>query len=134
MISFSFLFDAVVVLLFTASSAEAASMHKCIMNGVATYQQGPCQSDQTRKRPTLEELNGEEKKRRAAAAAASPQRTTPANPAPAAVSTGFRCDGRQHCSQMTSCAEAKYFLSHCPGVEMDGDKDGTPCEQQWCSR
>jgi cold shock CspA family protein len=44
----------------------------------------------------------------------------------------FRCDGRTHCSQMTSCAEATYFLSHCPGVEMDGDHDGVPCEQQWC--
>jgi hypothetical protein len=26
-----------------------------------------------------------------------------------------------------------YFLNHCPGVQMDGDHDGTPCEQQWCS-
>ena len=44
----------------------------------------------------------------------------------------FRCDGRQHCSQMTSCAEATYFLRHCPGVKMDGNGDGVPCEQQWC--
>lgn len=46
---------------------------------------------------------------------------------------GFRCDGRIHCSQMTSCAEATYFLRNCPGVKMDGDGDGVPCEQQWCS-
>jgi cold shock CspA family protein len=45
----------------------------------------------------------------------------------------FRCDGRSHCSQMTSCAEATYFLKNCPGVEMDGDHDGVPCEQQWCT-
>jgi len=45
---------------------------------------------------------------------------------------GFRCDGRVYCSQMTSCAEAKYFLSNCPGVKMDGDRDGVPCERQWC--
>jgi len=44
-----------------------------------------------------------------------------------------RCDGRVHCSQMTSCAEAKFFLKNCPGVQMDGDNDGTPCEQQWCT-
>jgi hypothetical protein len=44
----------------------------------------------------------------------------------------FRCDGRTYCSQMTSCAEAKYFLMHCPSVKMDGDHDGTPCERQWC--
>jgi hypothetical protein len=44
----------------------------------------------------------------------------------------FRCDGRVYCSQMTSCAEAKYFLNTCPGVKMDGDHDGVPCEEQWC--
>ncbi|MDP3221498.1 MAG: excalibur calcium-binding domain-containing protein, partial [Rubrivivax sp.] len=51
-----------------------------------------------------------------------------ASPAPVA----FRCDGRLHCSQMTSCAEAKLFLAHCPGVKMDGDRDGIPCEDQHC--
>src|SRR5215831_3268005 len=45
----------------------------------------------------------------------------------------FRCDGRTYCSQMTSCAEAKYFLEHCPNVKMDGDHDGVPCERQWCT-
>lgn len=44
----------------------------------------------------------------------------------------FRCDGRTHCSQMTSCEEATYFLRNCPGVKMDGNNDGVPCEQQWC--
>jgi len=44
----------------------------------------------------------------------------------------FRCDGRTYCSQMTSCAEATYFLKNCPSVKMDGDGDGVPCEQQWC--
>jgi cold shock CspA family protein len=46
----------------------------------------------------------------------------------------FRCDGRQHCSQMTSCAEATFFLKNCPGVKMDGDGDGIPCEEQFCRR
>lgn len=45
----------------------------------------------------------------------------------------FRCDGRIYCSQMTSCAEAKYFLDHCPGTRMDGNNDGVPCEKQWCN-
>jgi cold shock CspA family protein len=44
----------------------------------------------------------------------------------------YRCDGRTHCSQMTSCDEAKFFLRSCIGVEMDGDNDGIPCEQQLC--
>jgi hypothetical protein len=46
----------------------------------------------------------------------------------------FRCDGRTYCSQMNSCAEATYFLRNCPGVKMDGDNNGVPCEKQWCSR
>lgn len=48
------------------------------------------------------------------------------------TSTTFQCDGRQHCSQMTSCAEATFFLKNCPGTKMDGDRDGIPCERQWC--
>jgi cold shock CspA family protein len=48
-------------------------------------------------------------------------------------SSSFRCDGRTYCSQMTSCAEAKFFLKNCPGVKMDGNNDGVPCEQQWCT-
>jgi hypothetical protein len=52
-----------------------------------------------------------------------------AQPAP---DNRFKCDGRTHCSQMTSCAEATYFLQHCPGTTMDGDNDGVPCERQWC--
>jgi hypothetical protein len=50
------------------------------------------------------------------------------------TSSSFSCDGRTYCSQMTSCAEAKYFLANCPGVKMDneGHGDGIPCERQWC--
>lgn len=50
------------------------------------------------------------------------------------LSASFHCDGRTHCSQMTSCEEAQYFLAHCPGVEMDGNHDGVPCEKQWCGK
>lgn len=52
--------------------------------------------------------------------------TSPARPI-------FKCDGRTMCSQMTSCAEAQYFLEHCPNTKMDGNNDGEPCEQQWCN-
>lgn len=45
----------------------------------------------------------------------------------------YRCDGRTYCSQMTSCAEATFFLKNCPDVRMDGNRDGVPCEQQWCT-
>lgn len=48
------------------------------------------------------------------------------------LSSQFKCDGRTHCSDMTSCAEATYFIQHCPNTRMDGDNDGEPCESQWC--
>ena len=54
---------------------------------------------------------------------------------PAPVTTAaptFSCDGRKHCSQMTSCSEATYFIQHCPNTKMDGNNDGVPCEKQWC--
>jgi len=43
----------------------------------------------------------------------------------------YQCDGRQHCSQMTSYEEAKYFITYCPNTKMDGDNDGVPCERQF---
>lgn len=47
-------------------------------------------------------------------------------------SPAFKCDGRVDCSQMASCEEAMYFLRHCPGVKIDGDDDGVPCEDKLC--
>ena len=64
------------------------------------------------------------------------QASTPdprASPSGGSILGAFRCDGRTHCSEMTSCAEARFFLSNCPGTMMDGNNDGTPCEQQWCT-
>lgn len=125
---------AVAGLVVAASALDAAPINKCIVNGTITYQQGPCPSNQVRKDPTLEELNAAEKKRRAVAP--STGATVPGDvlQAPPPVSSRFSCDGRQHCPQMRSCDEAKYFLANCPGVKMDGDRDGIPCEEQWCSR
>jgi hypothetical protein len=48
------------------------------------------------------------------------------------TASSFKCDGRIYCSQMTSCAEATFFLKNCPGTKMDGNNDGIPCEKQWC--
>ena len=63
----------------------------------------------------------------------SPQAESPrAHRTEADSAPAYRCDGRIHCSQMTSCAEANYFLKNCPGVKMDGNNDGIPCEKQWC--
>ncbi|CAH6939079.1 Cold-shock protein [Vibrio chagasii] len=46
---------------------------------------------------------------------------------------GFVCQGKTHCSQMTSCNEAKFYLANCPNVQIDGNRDGVPCEMQWCT-
>ncbi|MBQ0960945.1 excalibur calcium-binding domain-containing protein [Ideonella sp. 4Y11] len=145
-------------LLAYAAAAHAAPVNKCVINGSVTFQEAPCPATQPRRDPTLAELNAAEKQRRAAAASAPSAgakvpwpSTAPApspgpaaapapapgaalTPAPGAAPGAFHCDGRQHCSQMRSCAEAKYFLANCPGVKMDGDGDGVPCEQQWCAR
>lgn len=63
----------------------------------------------------------------------APQTAVAAQPIDQVVSSTFHCDGRTYCSQMTSCAEATSFLRSCPNVEMDGNNDGVPCEQQWCT-
>ncbi len=63
--------------------------------------------------------------------ASEPSAVQAATASPA--SSIFKCDGRTMCSQMTSCAEARYFLKHCPNTKMDGNNDGEPCEQQWCN-
>ncbi|MDM1780886.1 cold shock domain-containing protein [Acinetobacter indicus] len=47
------------------------------------------------------------------------------------VSSPYQCDGRTHCSQMHSYDEAVFFLRNCPGIQMDGDGDGIPCEHQF---
>ncbi|MDP2870484.1 cold shock domain-containing protein [Methyloversatilis sp.] len=60
------------------------------------------------------------------------QRINGTAPVKSGASANFRCDGRQHCSQMTSCDEATFFIENCPDTKMDGDNDGVPCEQQ-CS-
>nr|WP_320193321.1 cold shock domain-containing protein [uncultured Desulfobacter sp.] len=47
--------------------------------------------------------------------------------------TGYRCEGKRYCSEMTSCKEARFYLLNCPNVEIDGDNDGILCESQWCN-
>ena len=54
-------------------------------------------------------------------------RALPASPTPRSDGR-FTCDGRQYCSDMTSRAEAEFFVKNCPNTKMDGDHDGIPCE------
>ena len=37
------------------------------------------------------------------------------------------CGQKRTCNEMTSCREAKFYLSKC-GLPIDGDGDGVPCE------
>lgn len=51
------------------------------------------------------------------------------NVAPATnESGGFSCAGKTKCGEMTSCAEAQFYLNSCGLSRLDGDGDGTPCE------
>jgi len=63
----------------------------------------------------------------------APFRSQPFKAPASRIKEDFRCSGKTHCSQMTSCEEATFYLRNCPGTEMDGDRDGIPCERQWCN-
>jgi endonuclease YncB( thermonuclease family) len=91
---------------------------------------GPCQAGE---RPSRATPPAPTPPAPAARPPAAPAAVPPAQP-PAAANTPFRCDGRTRCSQMRSCEEATFFLKNCPGVQMDGDGNGIPCESQFCRR
>lgn len=40
----------------------------------------------------------------------------------------FTCGSKQYCKEMTSCAEAKFYLKECGLSSLDGNEDGVPCE------
>lgn len=42
---------------------------------------------------------------------------------------GFICGAKTRCSQMSSCAEARAYLTECQVSSLDGNSDGEPCEQ-----
>nr|WP_322100032.1 excalibur calcium-binding domain-containing protein [Geminicoccus roseus] len=46
-----------------------------------------------------------------------------------ADSGAFSCGGKRYCKQMTSCAEARFYLEQCGLSRLDGDRDGIPCEK-----
>jgi Excalibur calcium-binding domain len=147
---------AIAGLLALQATIAGTPVHKCVVNGSITFQQDPCPSGQVREAPTLEKLNREQKKRDEVGGVGQTNKSkpvagvqNPVNPPQSAVRTEvdgtladaanqsrgkFSCDKRKYCSQMTSCTEAKFFLENCPGVKMDGDRNGIPCEKQWCNR
>jgi len=117
--------------------AEATQVYKCNINGSIQFQQSPCDAGESQKRPTTDDSDPKRQRQPVTekAQTTSPTKTgssVTANQQPALPSSPYRCDGRKYCTQMSSCNEAKFFLANCPGVKMDGDNDGIPCEEQWC--
>jgi micrococcal nuclease len=39
------------------------------------------------------------------------------------------CGNKKHCSEMSSCEEAKHYFAQCGVKTLDGDGDGVPCEK-----
>lgn len=70
----------------------------------------------------------DQREQRVADAAAATAYSDATSPWPSSRAAGFQCTGKQHCSEMSSCAEARYYVAHCPDTKMDGDSDGRPCE------
>ena len=50
-------------------------------------------------------------------------------PGPALRPSSGQACSKKRCSEMTSCEEAMYHLTRCGIKSLDGDGDGTPCEQ-----
>lgn len=46
-----------------------------------------------------------------------------------AIPSDPACGGKKRCSGMTSCEEARYYLKRCGPGNLDGDRDGIPCEK-----
>lgn len=42
--------------------------------------------------------------------------------------SSFQCGTKTYCKEMSSCAEATFYLHQCGLTKLDGDKDGRPCE------
>ncbi|WP_027159149.1 thermonuclease family protein [Methylobacter luteus] len=45
-----------------------------------------------------------------------------------ASSAGFECGSKSRCGDMSSCAEATFYLNECGKSRLDRDNDGVPCE------
>jgi endonuclease YncB( thermonuclease family) len=47
---------------------------------------------------------------------------------PEAPGAAPACGRKRYCKEMTSCAEARFYLEHCNIARLDGDGDGVACE------
>ena len=56
------------------------------------------------------------------------QYQSPARSAAARPTVSSLCGSKRHCGQMRSCAEAYFYFRRCGVTTLDGNQDGTPCE------
>ena len=66
---------------------------------------------------------------RAAKGSGQDQATSkPAPPPDLSKPSGFTCGAKRYCREMSSCTEARFYLTRCGLSRLDGDGDGIPCE------
>mgnify|MGYP003625255308 CR=1 FL=1 len=63
----------------------------------------------------------------------TPIKIYPVSASKRALPSPYTCSGKTYCSEMSSCEEATFYQTNCPGTKIDGDGDGIPCESQWCN-
>ncbi len=56
------------------------------------------------------------------------RKTHAATKPPQPAAQGATCGSKARCAQMSSCAEAKFYLTRCGVKTLDGNSDGVPCE------
>lgn len=114
-----------------------ARIYKCKdANGQIRYSDNVCAATGSDNAATLKKTPSTRPSEKAATAKPPPPSPPPpaesASSSPRVPPSNYTCQGKTRCTEMTSCEEAVYYLKHCPGVKIDGDNDGTPCEDQWC--
>ena len=61
-------------------------------------------------------------------AASNAERGNSVHTAQMAPSTNQSCGTKKTCGQMSSCSEARFYLTQCDLSRLDRDNDGIPCE------
>jgi endonuclease YncB( thermonuclease family) len=54
--------------------------------------------------------------------------TSPVEPV-TPINNNAACGDKHYCREMNSCEEAKFYLTQCGLIRIDGDGDGLPCEK-----
>jgi hypothetical protein len=60
--------------------------------------------------------------------AASVQTAKTASTGKSKTADGLSCGSKHYCKEMVGCEEARFYLTQCGLLRLDGDGDGVPCE------